>query len=54
MVIEFVRHRRRGRRGSSPQGIGVVDHAASCSKGRHQARLDVLASDGHVHVHRVP
>src|SRR5207342_1395951 len=27
------------------RGVGVVDDAASCGKGRRQARLDVLASD---------
>ena len=30
---------RRGRRGSSRQGIGVVDDAASCGKGRRQSHL---------------
>lgn len=36
------------------RGVGAVDDAASCGKGRRHTRLDLLASDGHVDVHRVP
>ena len=36
------------------RGVGVVDDAASRGESRRHARLDVLASDGHVDVHRVP
>jgi hypothetical protein len=35
------------------RGVGDVDDAASCGQRRRHARLDVLASDGHVDVHRV-
>ena len=38
---------------SDRRSVGVVDYAAFCTKGRRQARLDMLATDGHVDVHRM-
>jgi hypothetical protein len=36
------------------RGIRVVDDANPCGQRSRQARLDVLAGNGHVDVHRVP
>jgi hypothetical protein len=36
------------------RGIGVVDDAAAGGKGSRHSRLDVLPSDGHIDVHRMP